>query len=373
MTDTLAIICVTNDLSTDQRVDKVARSLLSMGYQVLLVGRRKSDSKALLPRQYETHRFLLLFEKGPFFYSEYNLRLFFYLLGKKAAVFVANDLDTLLSVYSAARLTRTPVVYDSHEYFTEVPEIQDRPWVKKTWTRIEQSIFPRLKYIFTVNQSIADIYQQKYGKKVNVLRNVPENRKLPAPLSRCELGLPEDDNVVILQGAGINMDRGAEEAVSAMKHIEKCLLLIIGGGDMIPALKKQVEEEGLQHKVQFIPRQPWERLMQYTRVADLGLTLDKDTNLNYRYSLPNKLFDYIQAGIPILVSPLPEIKKIIEKYDIGLMIENHRPEHIAERIIFMLSDKNQQHKWRENLKLASSELCWEKEEKIVLDVYQDFI
>lgn len=368
-----AIICVTNDLSTDQRVDKVARTLLTLGYEVLLVGRTHSGSKKLEERSYQTNRFLLLFEKGPFFYAEYNLRLFFYLLGRRATVIVANDLDTLLAGYLASVITRTRLVYDSHEYYTEVPEIQDRPWVKKTWTRIEKSIFPRLKVVFTVNKSIADIYKEKYGNEILVLRNVPEQKKLPPPLSRAELGLPENRSIILLQGAGINIDRGAEEAVMAMKYLHNSLLLIIGGGDVLNALKKQAEQESLQEKVMFLPRQPWEKLMQYTRCADIGLTLDKDTNLNYRYSLPNKLFDYIQAGIPVLASSLPEIMKIIQQYDIGMLIDHHDPEHIAKKITFMLSEKNQLEKWKENLKLAASELCWEKEASILADVYRKFI
>ncbi|MHC1707967.1 MAG: glycosyltransferase [Bacteroidales bacterium] len=367
-----AIICVTNDLTTDQRVDKVARSLMSLNFEVLLIGRQKADSKKLQMRSYETHRFLLLFEKGPFFYAEFNLRLFFFLLGQKASVFVANDLDTLLSVYLASIFRKKPIVYDSHEYFTEVPEIQGRPIVKKIWTLIEKSIFPKLQDIFTVNQSIADIYSAKYSKEIKVLRNVPERRHLPPSLPRSDLGLPEEKYIILLQGAGINVDRGAEEAISAMNFIDDAVLLIIGGGDVMPDLKKQAEIQGLEKKVIFLPRQPWERLMQYTQASDIGLTLDKDTNLNYRYSLPNKLFDYIQAGIPVLASPLPEIKKIVETYHIGVLISNHQPRHIAEKITVMLSEKNHQEKWRENLKLASENLCWEKEESILADVYRKF-
>jgi glycosyltransferase involved in cell wall biosynthesis len=181
-----------------------------------------------------------------------------------------------------------------------------------------------------------------------------------------------DRHLVILQGAGINIQRGAEEAVLAMKYIDNTVLLIIGSGDIIGILKQLVLDENLSDKVVFIPRQPYNELMAYTSVADIGLTLDKDTNINYRFSLPNKLFDYIHAGIPVLASPLPEIKKIIDQYEIGLLIDNHDPIHIASKIKFML-EINSKEKLKGNLEKAASELNWENEEETLKLVYSKYV
>lgn len=365
-----AIISVINDLTTDQRVHKHSLTLQKLGYEVILVGRKKKASRSLDNRPYSTKRFKLLFEKGAIFYAEYNIRLFIYLLFKQADLLVSNDLDTLLANFLASKIRRIELVYDTHEYFTGVPELENRKIVKSIWKSIEKRIFPKLKRIITVNKSIAKLYQVEYDKEIYVVRNIPPALNIRRLKTRKELNLPEDKKIIILQGSGINIDRGAEEAVSSMQYLEGIVLLIIGGGDVIDSLKKIVIGLNISDKVVFIPRLPYEELMQYTCNSDLGLTLDKNTNINYRYSLPNKLFDYIQAGIPVLSSDLFEIKNILLQFDIGIITDNHDPKNIAIIIQSMVFDKKKMDIWKENLKIAAKELCWENEEKHLINVYQ---
>jgi len=357
------IVSVISDLVTDQRVHRTSITLKEMGYEVLTVGRELKSSPALEGRPYRTRRFRLWWENGPAFYAAYNTRLFFFLLFTKADLLVSNDLDTLLPNYLVSRLKRIPLVYDSHEYFTEVPELQNRPSVKKVWQKIEAFIFPKLSHIITVNDSIARLYKDRYGKAVTVIRNVPEKQDAVEPMNHSSAGIPDGHAIVIFQGSGINIHRGAEEALEAMQYLEKVTLLFVGGGDVVEDLKRAAKEKGLTDKVVFIPRQSPRELRKYTAMATLGLSLDKDTNINYRFSLPNKLFDYIHAGIPVLASPLPEVQKIVNDYQVGLVAENHNPLHLADCIRFMLSDPERLLKWKENLKLAALQLCWEHEKK----------
>jgi glycosyltransferase involved in cell wall biosynthesis len=252
-----AIVSVTNDLFTDNRVNKVCLLLKDQGYDVLLVGRLLPDSQPL-DRPYKTKRMRLLFRRGAAFYAEYNLRLFFLLLFKKANLFVSNDLDTLLANFCASKLKKScKLVYDSHEYFTEVPELIDRPKVKAMWEKIEGWIFPKLKSVYTVNDSIAQRYSEKYGVGVKVVRNIAPKYQPGQVLSRADLGLPEDKFILILQGAGINVDRGAEELINAMKLLEHVLLIIVGDGDVLPQIKKNVINYGLQNKVILFGKRPY--------------------------------------------------------------------------------------------------------------------
>ena len=371
-TEKKIIVSVTNDLATDQRVHKVCLLLEEMGFQVLLVGRKLKGSLPL-NRSYQTHRMRLWFRKGALFYAEYNLRLFFFLLFRKANVLLSNDLDTLLPNYLISKLKRKPLVYDTHEYFTGVPEIQHRPFVKKTWEAIEGFIFPKLSYVFTVSDPIAQKYYDLYGKELIVVRNISQCPSFITPKSREELGLPLAKKIVLTQGSGINVDRGIEEAVEAMRYVEDALLLIIGSGDVIPQLKQMVKQWSLEERVRFIDRLPYEDLVHYTPHASVGLTLDKLTNPNYQFSLPNKLFDYIHARVPVLASRVAEVRKIVEAYEIGLVIDTHDPRHIAEKIRMMLTDAPLQKKWKQNLEEAAGELNWAHEKKKLEKVYKGFL
>lgn len=367
------IVSVINDLVTDQRVNKVCQTLLSMDCDVLLVGRNMRSSPELDNRGYRMHRMRLMFEKGPLFYAEFNILLFFFLLFHKADMLVSNDLDTLFPNYLIKNLKKVPLVYDSHEYFTEVPELVNRKHIQSIWKFIERKIFPKLTDVITVNDSIADLFEKDYGNRPHVVRNIPRKRGTTITVSRETLGLPKDKFIIILQGSGINVHRGAEELVEAMEFVDNAVLLFVGGGDVIDVLKEIANRLDLTDKVVFQPRVPYQQLMQYTSNADLGLTLDKPNNLNYKFSLPNKLFDYIQAGVPVLSSPLPEIEKIIKKYDVGDFIPDHSPRNIAEKINYMLSNQALMDNWKKNCIFAASELTWENEEKILKEIYSKYV
>lgn len=366
-------VSVINDLVTDQRVHKVCETLTGMGFEVTLIGRRQKKSLPLAERKYRTKRMKLLFEKGALFYSFFQIRLFLVLLFGKQDLLVANDLDTLWPNYIISKWKRIPIVYDTHEIFTEVPELVSRPSKQNIWRKLEQRLFPKLKYVFTVNDSIASWYEERYGIRPEVVRNMP--RKLSSSsesVTRKDLNLPENTNIVLLQGAGINVDRGSEELVDAVGLCDNITLVIVGSGDVIPALKKRVEEKQLQSRVLFTGKVPHEKLRAYTTLAGLGVTLDKPTNINYKFSLPNKIFDYIQAGVPVLASDLPEVAAIVRNYNVGIVIQEVTPELIAAGIQKAFSSAEYS-SWKSNCIHAAEKLCWEREEETLKNVYSQFL
>lgn len=367
------IISVISDLVTDQRVNRTAFTLKEMGMEVTLVGRCLPDSLPVSDRPYAVHRFRLWKNKGPLFYALFNLRLFFFLLFKKADLLYANDLDTLPANFLIARLKGIKIIYDSHEYFTCVPELVNRPMVQSVWKKLERFLLPKVSEWITVNDSIAALYKKEYGKDFHVIRNVPTKRGVPTiAVKRSDWKIPEDKKVFLFQGAGINVDRGAEEAVEAISEMSDAVLLFIGGGDVTGSLKRVVDERKLSSKIFFIPKQPMDQLMAYTQLADFGLSLDKSNNLNYLYSLPNKLFDYIHAGLPVLVTALPEVERIVVQYDIGMTVSSPEP-HLLSQAMEAMIRSPRIGEWKENLKFAAAELCWENEKKELIELVRNVI
>jgi len=365
-------VLVSNDLATDQRVMKVCESLYSWGLSPVMIGRLLPTSIDMPKLPYAHQRLNLLFSRGPLFYVNLNVRLFLKLLFMKVDGIHANDLDTLPAAFLASRIRRKPLVYDTHEYFTGVPELVRRPFVRNIWKRFESFIFPKLNHVFTVNDSIADLYEKDYGIRPHVMRNIPRRRtSVNVSKSRADFGIPEDRFVLILQGSGINVDRGGEEAVEMMQYLPECLLVIAGSGDVLEQLKQSSKDLNLEDRVKFFPRMPYAELMALTAVADLGLTLDKDTNINYRFSLPNKLFDYIHAGIPVLASDLHEVSKIVRRYKIGVVAKNHFPEHLASDVRDLFEDATKYQSLKENCISAQQELCWENEVNALQSVYSE--
>jgi len=283
---------------------------------------------------------------------------------------VANDLDTLLPNFVISKIRNLPLVYDSHEYFTGVPEIQDRPLVKWVWRTIEKSLFPGLKYVMTVSKSIARQYESEYGVKILTVRNCSRRTDKIVPYRRTELGIPETDLLLILQGTGINIDRGSEELLEAICRTKNVSLLVIGSRDVMDHLKSRSDELKIRDRVKFVPVVKWNELIRYTKSADAGLSLDKNTNPNYLYSLPNKLFDYISSGIPVIVSDLPEVSAVVREAGCGLIIESVTAEKISRAITRLKDDPKEREEFRKKSLSASKTLNWESESAKLTEFYK---
>ena len=335
------LLSVINDVHTDNRIHRTATVFQERGYDVSVVG-RQWPNPAPVERSYAVHRFACRRNKGALFYVEYQIRLLRYLLKESFDVYVANDLDTLLPMSIVAFLRKKPLFYDSHEYFCGVPELAQRPAVRAVWLAVERFCMPFVTEAVTVSPPIARAYFEQYGIPFTVVRNVPLHRPDVGPdqpnlAKEWNFGKP-DAPVVLLQGAGINVDRGAEEAVLAMRELPDAQLWIVGSGDVLPQLHALVALHGLEDRVFFHDRVPASELREFTRRARVGLSLDKPTNPNYRWSLPNKLFDAFHAGLPQVVSPVEEVARTVQEYGAGWVLNSVTPEDLAHVLRNVLWD-----------------------------------
>ena len=356
-------VAVTNDISTDYRVHKVCTYLLQKDYQIEVYGRVLPNT-IFVKRDYEIVRKKHFFNHNFLFYAEFNIRLFFYLLFKKYDCILANDLDTLPACFFISKLKKTTLVYDSHELFSEGPELQGRKFVQSFWRKLEDFFLPRIKKSYTVSQSIADFYNKKYQINMGVVRNIP--LKTQAYISE-EVSFPTQQKTILYQGV-LNPGRGIKPMIEALQYIENLDLIIIGYGKVEAELKQFVIDKKMQDRVFFLGRISREKLLNYTQKATLGMVLEEPLGLSFQYSLPNKLFDYIHSQIPIIAGNLNEISKIIKEYKVGIIVENYTPKAIATAIQDLLNDENKMVAIKQNQQNASEVLCWEIEQQ-KLDIY----
>ncbi len=356
-------VAVTNDVSTDQRVHKVCNYLLSTNFEVVVYGRLLPDTLSV-ERNYNIKRKKLWFNHNFLFYAEYNIRLFWYLLFHSYDIILSNDIDTLPACFFGSKIKKTALVFDSHELFSEGPELQGRIFVKGFWKRLEKYFLPKLKNSYTVSKSIADFYAEKYQVKMGVIRNVP---LLEKEITVEKVSFPTNHKVVLYQGV-LNPGRGLESMIKALHVLDKIDLVIIGYGKTENELKAFVAEQQLNSRVHFLGKVSSERLFNYTKLADVGMVLEEPLGKSFEFSLPNKLFDFIHAKTPIVCGNLPEISKIVRQYKVGEIVEDPTPVSIANTVRELMKNTALREHIREHQREAAKELCWENERQL-LDNY----
>jgi len=347
-------------------MQRICNTLASNGFDVLLVGRKMRSSKKLSNQSFRQKRLTVFFQTGFAFYAEYNLRLFFYLLFTKADIFYAVDLDIILPHYFASAIKGKQRIYDAHELFTEQKEIVTRPFIHKFWLRIEKFAVPKFRYGYTVNIFIKEELKRRYDVDYSFIRNLPNYHALAA-LQEEHPGM----RFIIYQGA-VNEGRSFETLIPAMKKVD-AHLKIYGKGNFFEQTQKLIALNDLENKIELAGFILPEQLKQITQEAYIGLTLFEKTGLNQYYSLSNRFFDYIMAGIPQVCVNFPEYKAINDQYNIALMINDTNEQTIANVLNRLLSDENLYEQLKKNCVIAREQLNWQQEEKKLIAFFKDLI
>ena len=336
---TRIVMAVSNDLLTDQRVMRHVGALREAGYEVTTVCRTD------LPVRWQ---------RGWRFYAAFNWRLWRRLRGMECDVIWANDTDTLLGCWLAAR-GRCRLVMDAHELFPEVPEIQDKPLVKWVWRTIERRLMPKCDALITVCQSIADYYREQLGVKMTVVRN----------LGSYELGVRsyESGEKVLLYAGKVNVGRGVDWAIDALELLPGCRLVVAGDGDLLEAMKAYAAKKAWADRVTFTGRLMPEELTALEAKADVGLVMLEDKGLSYHYALPNRVGAFVQAGVPMVVSDLPEMAAAVKRYRIGEVMREPGAQALADSIRKVLAFGKE----RYNFNQARSDMDWNKEKDKLLE------
>ena len=358
-------MAVSNDLLTDRRVLRHAEALRGEGCAVALVGRGELGVR---------HR------KGWLFYAEYNLRLLARLLAVKADVVWANDTDTLPACWLGARLRGRHLVMDAHELFPEVPEVTGRRFVKWVWSTFERLLMPRCDALLTVCQSLADYYRHRYGVEMTVVRNIScekqdegsgewivdsnRNQMLPTPHSPLS-----SDKILLYQGC-VNEGRGVDWAIDALEWLPACRLVVAGGGDLLEEMTRYAASKPWHDRIVFTGRLRPERLVPLTRQAAVGLVMLEDKGLSYHYALPNRIGDFVAAGVPMVVSDLPEMAAVVRRYRVGEVMREPGAKALAEAVAKVLEQWSPLDEAGRNARFAAAreDMNWQKERQKLLAI-----
>ena len=352
----LLTFSVTNDLTYDQRMIRICTSLSQEGYQVLLIGRKKRTSVALSEQPFQQYRLACFFERGKWFYVEYQIRLFWFLLRQQPTVLTGIDLDSLLPNFLVSKIKRKPLVYDAHEYYVESPEIVRRPAIKKIWSFLANWLIPKVDFAYTVGPALAAILTTRYTTQFDIIRNVPFLQT--SKMMERQVFPP----ILLYQGV-LNEGRGLEALIRVLPCVDHAVLWLIGEGDQSDALRHLVRELGLKDRVVFWGYKLPSELPPLTRKATIGFNLLADHSLNYYYSLANKAFDYVQAGLPSIHMDFPEYRALNAQYEVGVLIPNLAQEVILQAIHKLLNDQPYYDQLHKNCMVASTHWNWQTEEK----------
>ena len=360
------VFTVINDLTSDQRMQRICRTLSEEEFEITLVGRRLRGSAKLEQFSFNAQRLNCFFNKGFLFYLEYNLRLFIYLFRSKPDILGAVDADTFLAHYFTALFIKKPIVFDAHEFFSQVPEVLGRSIVQKIWERIETLAFNKSEIVYTVGEGLAKIFTEKFKKSVEVVRNLPEREHF-------NLSVPRNiqKKIILYQGA-LNLGRGLENAIQAMQWID-AELHIIGKGDIENELKILVKKLDLNHKVKFLGFKRPVELKEISRTAFIGYNVSENLGLSYYFSLNNKFFDYVQASLPSVINDFPEYRRYNEETEVGILIKDSSPESIAKACNELLNNRDLYFRLKENCLFAAKKWCWENESPKLIALYKKVI
>src|SRR5262249_38367095 len=295
-----------------------------------------------------------------------------------ADLYHAQDITALPACYLAALLRRKLLIYDAHELTLADGNVDRIPILRPLTTILLKRMVRRCDAVITVSGSIAHELQQRYGGPTPVLvRNMQPYRAPVATTDRLrrELHLSPDERVALYQGT-LGPDRSLDVLVRAAQYLAPGhKIVLLGDGPIRQELEALIAQQGVADRVRLLPAVPNAELLDWTVSADVGLIVyNADYSLNVRYCLPNKLFEYMMAGVPVVSTPLVEVGAIIERYAVGAVLPSLDPMQVGNGISAVLADAPALQRLRDRALAASATaLCWEIESQQLIDLYQQLL
>lgn len=361
-----------NDFTNDNRVLKESLSLIKGGYEVELVATRfdKTLSKKEKIEGIKVSRF----DIGSVKILPVNLFIFWCKFIKnysKEKIFHCNDLYALPPAYFIKKILNRDVkiIYDCHEHETEAGIYIGKPILKLFAKVFEKIMIKSVDKVITVSESIADNYVKMYGiEKPSLVLNCPKYQEYKKyNLFRKKFNISEDKVIFLYQGEYLP-GRGVDNLIDIFKELEskndKQVLILLVYGDNLDSLKDKIKES---KNIYWHDKVPSDSYMRYVASSDWGIYLMENTCKNHDYALPNKIFDYVSAGLPLILSNLKEMSRFALANKVGYIINPEQKEEIL--LLLQRIDKKRVDSFSSKLQITSKQYCWEEQEKILFKVY----
>jgi len=363
---------ILNNFEFDTRARLEVETLSKLGYEIDLIVTVGSDKQNYLG--HKIHRIKQYrWPSRKVRFLQYNMRAAEIGIQLKADIYHAVDVDVLTAAHRAAKKTGGKLIYEARELYKELEPLKGRKTVKAIWEAVERKYIGKADYVFTINNSIADELSRRYGiNKPDVIRNVA---KLPEKLNpvdlRSKFNINNDTKILIYQGV-LRSGQGLMYLLDIMYNIKDTVLIVLGSGHLEKELKEKVKTLNLENKVILPGRVPPEQLLNYTAGADGGILLMEDVALNNKLALPQKIFQYLVAGIPQIVSPMPEIAGFVESENTGIVVTLDDPQTAAGSIMNLLKNNDEISKLKYNCMESSKIHNWDVEAKKLEAIYKKY-
>jgi glycosyltransferase involved in cell wall biosynthesis len=292
----------------------------------------------------------------------------------KADLYWANDVQTMRPAAAAARATGGRVVYDAHEVVWDVPTVS---WFRqRVWALIERTQIPKMDRVYTVCDPIADLMASRYRiPRPVVVLNAPRLELTAAASSHQDSPLnayrKPGERIVLFHG-NLAPWRGIEQLIAATALLpQEYRLVILGHGAFRSILEEQVHRSGLDDRVTFLASVPPSEVPSWVVGADVGTIPIQNRGRSFEYTTPNKLFECLHVGLPLVVNDLPEIRKVVNEVDFGIVTDCSDPAAIAKAIEELLSDPARYRQMRERARAAAPRYSWEQSEGAILSALED--
>ncbi|RMH68656.1 MAG: glycosyltransferase [Gemmatimonadetes bacterium] len=365
-------ICMTviGELTHDQRVFREAHCLQQAGHQVHIIGGTSNPNK--IPEDWGdiTIEYLQLrAARGKKMYAEHALKLLHRLATLDMDVIHCHDLDTLLAGAIMAKLRGKKLIYDSHELFPEQGSLANRPRERKIWGMLERLLIHLPDWIITVNDSLAEIMAERYHvEPPTPIRNIPDGQvRERTNRLRQKTGLSPAHKIVLYQGQ-MMPGRGLFTLIeSILKLPDEYVLVLLGKGGLMPELRRRAALHP--PKIRVLDAVPFAELLSYTASADIGICLIENISTSYYYALPNKFFEYMMAGLPVIASNFPEFERIFKIFPFGVTVDPSDADAVAQAIRAIGENPAWQQELQTIARSATTVYNWQMEQKKLLDIY----